>query len=369
MAGIYIHIPFCKSRCKYCDFFSTTHLSKREDYVEALLQEWHIRKDSFFALLEERQEKVHTLYIGGGTPSTLDVSSMEKLLGGILKDNSSYFEVSELTMEVNPGDVTAEKAAAWRAMGINRLSMGVQSFNDTLLQLVGRRHTAEQAREAVAATKAAGFNNISIDLMYALPSQNMEQWQEDVAQALQLGVQHISSYGLIYEEGTVLTTLLEHGVIEAVDEDLEMQMYDYLVEQLTANGYEHYEVSNFALPMRQSQHNSSYWNDTPYLGLGAGAHSYDGQLRWWNPSVLDSYITDAKAYTLQAEKEELTADDRRMERVMLGLRTNKGVSIEHINMDKAQRYIEQGLLRREGEMVVATTQGFHVLNRIIEDLV
>jgi oxygen-independent coproporphyrinogen-3 oxidase len=217
--------------------------------------------------------------------------------------------------------------------------------------------------------QAAGFDNLSIDLMYALPSQTMEQWQQDVAEALQLGVQHISSYGLIYEEGTVLTTLLEHGVIQAVDEDLEMRMYDYLVDQLTAHGYEHYEVSNFALPGCQSQHNSSYWRDTPYLGLGAGAHSYDGQSRWWNLNHLDSYIADAKAYTLQAEQEELTAEARHMERIMLGLRTNQGIASHLTDPAKAESYIQQGLLRREGDRLIATTQGFHILNRIIEDLV
>jgi oxygen-independent coproporphyrinogen-3 oxidase len=205
--------------------------------------------------------------------------------------------------------------------------------------------------------------------MYALPSQTMVQWQNDVEEALQLGVQHISSYGLIYEEGTALTTLLEHGVIEAVDEDTEMQMYDYLVERLTANGYVHYEVSNFALPGRESKHNSSYWNDTPYLGLGAGAHSYDGQTRSWNISDIDQYIEQAMSHKLQAEKEELTAEARHMERVMLGLRTNKGVAIEDIDMAKSEVHLQQGWLRREGNRVIATTQGFHVLNRIIEDLV
>ena len=262
MAGIYIHIPFCKSRCKYCDFFSTTQLSRRTDYVEALLCECADRR-------HELKEEVRTIYIGGGTPSVLEVDSLQLIIDSLGIDS----EQQEITLEVNPGDVTAEKAAAWRAMGINRLSMVVQSFNDTLLQLIGRRHTAQQAREAIATVQSSGFDNISIDLIYALPSQSMEQWQNDVAQTLRLGVQHISSYGLIYEDGTALTTLLQHGVIEAVDEDTEMQMYDYLVEQLTANGYMHYEVSNFAFPGHQSKHNSSYWNDTPYIGLGAGAHS------------------------------------------------------------------------------------------------
>ena len=362
MAGIYIHIPFCKSRCKYCDFFSTTHMEKREQYVEALLCEWQDRKN-------ELHEPIRTLYIGGGTPSTLTVDSLQLIVDSLLEsEGGNQARPKEITLEVNPGDVTLEKAQAWRAMGINRLSMGVQSFDDTLLQLIGRRHTAQQAREAVATAQAAGFDNISIDLMYALPSQTIQQWQKDVAQALQLGVQHISTYGLIYEEGTHLTNLLEQGIIEAVDEDTELQMYDYLVEQLTMNGFVHYEVSNFSLPGRQSQHNSSYWNNTPYLGLGAGAHSYDSNTRTWNVSDLDEYIQQAINHRLQPEKEELTAEDKHTERVMLGLRTNQGVSVEDVQLDKAQPYLQQRLLKQEGNRLIATTQGWHILNRIIEDL-
>ena len=361
MAGIYIHIPFCKSRCKYCDFFSTTDLEKRSQYVEALLCEWQDRK-------HELHNPIRTLYIGGGTPSTLDLESIEKILLNIVQPDSTWCKIEEITLEVNPGDVTKEKAAAWRKMGINRLSIGIQTFDDTLLQLIGRRHTAQEARNAVAIAQAAGFDNISIDLMYALPSQTIQQWRKDVAQALQLGVQHISTYGLIYEEGTHLTNLLEQGIIEAVDEDTELQMYDYLVEQLTMNGFVHYEVSNFSLPGRQSQHNSSYWNNTPYLGLGAGAHSYDGNTRTWNVSDLDEYIQQAINHRLQPEKEELTDEDKHTERVMLGLRTNQGVAVEDVQLDKAQPYLQQRLLKQEGNRLIATTQGWHILNRIIEDL-
>ena len=360
MAGIYIHIPFCKSRCKYCDFFSTTHLEKRAQYVAALLEEWRMRA-------HEVNGPIHTIHIGGGTPSTLAVDSLKLIVDSLLLNVES--QEQEITMEVNPGDVTAEKAHAWRAIGINRLSIGIQSFDDKLLQLIGRRHTAEQARKAVAAAQAAGFDNISIDLMYALPSQTMEQWQKDVAEALQMGVQHISTYGLIYEEGTVLMTLLDHGVIEAVDEDTEMQMYDYLVEQLAANNFEHYEVSNFALPNRQSRHNSSYWNNTPYIGLGAGAHSYDGQVRQWNISDLDTYIAQAMAHQLQPEKEVLSEEQRHTERVMLGLRTNRGIGIDEIDRSKAQPYIAQGMLIEKDNRIVATTKGYHILNKIIEDLI
>ena len=361
MAGIYIHIPFCKSRCKYCDFFSTTHLQKQAQYVEAVLAEWQMRQ-------HQLSEPIHTIYIGGGTPSTLDTTALARILQAILGTCTDH-RPHEITIEANPGDITLEKAQAWRAMGINRLSMGIQSFHDHLLQLIGRRHNAKQAIEAVQLAQAAGFDNISIDLMYALPDQTMQMWQQDVQQALSLGVQHISSYGLIYEEGTVLTTLLEHGQIEAVDEDTEMRMYDYLVDELTANGYAHYEVSNFALQNRHSRHNSNYWNDTPYIGLGAGAHSYDGQQRQWNISDLDIYIERAWAHDLQPEIETLTPEQKHTERIMLGLRTCQGVPKDMINISKALPYLQQGLLRENGNNILATTQGYHILNRIIEDLI
>lgn len=374
MAGIYIHIPFCKTRCKYCDFFSTTHLEKRSQYVEALLAEMKDRVAIAHSEASNSPQSVQypisTIYIGGGTPSTLEVEQLRRLGEEVMRlaGDEAKGERREITLEANPGDITLEKATAWRAIGINRLSMGIQSFDDDLLRLIGRRHTAEQARKAVAIAQAAGFDNISIDLMYALPSQTMEQWQRDVAEALQLGVQHISTYGLIYEEGTVLTALLERGHITPVDEDTEIQMYDYLVEQLTANGFEHYEVSNFALPNRRSRHNSNYWNDTPYIGLGAGAHSYDGTVRSWNISDVDAYIEQAMAHHLQPEQEILTEEQRHTERVMLGLRTNQGISSCEIDLSKAMPYLEQGLLTQKGERIVATTKGYHILNRIIEDL-
>ena len=361
LAGIYIHIPFCKSRCKYCDFFSTTHLEKQAQYVQALLVEIQDRLS-----ISNNLYPISTIYIGGGTPSTLQVEHLRAIVEAIRREAKG--ERQEITLEANPGDITQEKARAWRAMGINRLSIGIQSFEDELLQLIGRRHNAEQARQAVAIAQAAGFDNISIDLMYALPSQTMQQWQHDVAQALQLNVQHVSTYGLIYEKGTALTTLLDHGVVEAVDEETEMQMYDYLVEQLTANGYIHYEVSNFSLPNCESKHNSSYWNDTPYIGLGAGAHSYNGQQRQWNISDLDTYIQQANAHQLQPQIEQLTDEQRHIERIMLGLRTRHGVAANEIPMHKAQGYINRGLLSAQGNRIVATTQGYHILNTIIEDL-
>lgn len=362
MAGLYIHIPFCKSRCKYCDFFSTTQLDKRAQYVEALLAEWHDRQ-------QELTEEIHTIYIGGGTPSMLETNDLKRIIDSCIHSPHSPITPSECTIEANPGDITTEKAKAWRAMGINRLSIGIQTFDNNLLQIIGRRHTAEQAKQAISIAQNAGFDNISIDLMYALPSQTMEQWQKDVGIALQLDIQHISTYGLIYEENTLLTRMLMQEKIEAVDEETELQMYDYLVHQLTSNGFQHYEVSNFAREGRESKHNSNYWNDTPYMGLGAGAHSYDGTNRQWNVCNIDTYILQSLLHDLQPEIETLSDEQRHIEHIMLALRTSKGVAKNQVCMDKAYPYIQQGMLTELNNQLIATTKGFHILNRIIEDLI
>ena len=355
-AGLYVHIPFCKKRCKYCDFFSTTCLERRDEYVEALLQEISKRKN-------EVSEPVRTIYIGGGTPSTLDAAHIQRILEAIGTEHAE-----EITMELNPGDATPDYLMALRAAGINRLSMGIQSFQDELLRLIGRRHDAQQAIRAVQMAQQAGFDNISIDLMYALPGQTMEEWKESIEIAITLGVQHISSYGLMYEPGTEMTQLLESGAIEAIDEDTENAMYDYLCQRLTEAGFVHYEVSNFALPGFEAQHNSSYWNGTPYIGVGAGAHSYIGAVRSWNPDDLDAYIRGIQTGTLVRESEILTDTDRYNERIMLGLRTNKGIAREDIQSDP-QQWIDKGMLRATADgRIVATQQGIHILNVIIEQL-
>ena len=356
MAGLYIHIPFCKKRCLYCDFFSTTQLERREEYVQAVLRELEQRKD-------EAGEPIRTIYIGGGTPSTLSI----ELTTAINQLITSY-QPAEYTIEVNPGDVTKEYLQGLRSLGLNRLSMGVQSFQDELLQLIGRRHNARQAIEAVKIAQEAGFDNISIDLMYALPTQTMEQWSADIEAALSLGIQHVSCYGLMYEEGTALTKMLEEGQIEAIDEDTENAMYDMLCDYLQQAGFVHYEVSNFALPGYEAKHNSAYWDHTPYIGIGAGAHSFIPPVRSWNPSDLNAYISGITAQNLQRENETLTEDDLYNERMMLGLRTNRGVAKSLIRKD-ISAYIANGLLREtEDGHIVATRQGIHILNRIIEDL-
>ena len=359
MAGLYIHIPFCKKRCLYCDFFSTTQLARRKEYVEALLKEIAMRRN-------EASEPIQTVYIGGGTPSTLDAADIEKIIRAV-----GLQEAEEVTMEMNPGDATREYLRALRQTGINRLSIGIQSFQDELLQLIDRRHNAQQAIDAVRMAQEVGFDNISVDLMYALPTQTMAQWEADIETALSLDVQHISSYGLMYEEGTALTKMMENGELEAIDEDTENTMYDRLCERLKQAGFVHYEVSNFALPGREAKHNSNYWNGTPYIGVGAGAHSYIGKVRSWNPDDLDTYIQGMNDGSLKRESETLSDEDLYNEQIMLGLRTSKGCRLS----PSVDRRLTVGKLRekewiRETEdgRIVATQKGLHVLNQIIEEL-
>lgn len=356
MAGLYVHIPFCKKRCLYCDFFSTTLLERREVYVEALLKEWDTRK-------REIKEPIRTIYLGGGTPSTLDARDIQRLLEAI-----GTQETEEITMEINPGDASPEYLKALRQAGINRLSIGIQSFKDEQLRLLGRRHTAVQAIEAVHQAQQAGFDNISIDLMYALPGQTKGIWNADISIALHLGVQHISSYGLMYEEGTALSRMRDLGQIEAIDEDTENEMYDMLCKRLKKAGFVHYEVSNFALPGYEAKHNSSYWNNTPYIGIGAGAHSYVGNVRSWNPNNLDAYIRGIQSGTLRRESETLTEQDLYNERIMLGLRTSQGVRREEIQAN-IDHWLENKLLcETQDGRIVATQKGIHILNVIIEEL-
>lgn len=368
MAGVYVHIPFCQSRCGYCDFFSTTQLERRADYVSAVLKEMQQRQD----YLPSRA--IQTVYLGGGTPSLLNDTQLGRLLMG-LKEQFALLPNAEVTLEANPGDIREEVLRTWRSLGVNRLSIGVQSFQDPLLSLIGRRHTAEEARRAIRMAHEAGVDNCSLDLIYGLPGETMADWQDDVKQALELHPTHISAYCLSYEEGTRFAKMRENGLISELNEEVLLEMYDYLCSTLKMNGYEHYEVSNFALPNRHSQHNSSYWQDIPYLGLGAGAHSYDGKSRQWNISSLDEYIQALERGEMYFEREELTDVDRTNEQIMLSLRTSRGLDVGNLSENvrarvqvDADAFVCDGYLRKEGERYVATLEGIHVLNRIIEKL-
>ena len=373
MAGIYVHIPFCASRCSYCDFFSTLRLADAGAYVEALLAEARMRAP------ELRGEAVTTLYMGGGTPSQLPLPLLTRLVDG-LRETFDLSAVKEFTIEANPDDVDGKWAASLLPLGVNRVSMGVQSFEDPILRLIGRRHTAVQAVEAVGRLRSVGIDNISIDLIFGLPGQTLESWENSVNQAIDLRPQHISAYGLTYEEGTRLWHQRERGEVTEVPEEQCLEMYRILVARMREAGYEHYEISNFALPGFHSRHNSSYWHDIPYLGLGAAAHSYDGKVRRNNPCNLQQYIDKVLAGNTAYEQEQLTPWERYDERVMLGLRTSRGVDADRLRADfgdealqyftrEARRHIDMGNLRvEEGRRYILTSDGIMLSDAIIRDL-
>lgn len=358
MAGIYVHIPFCKTRCAYCAFFSTTALPMRSRYVTALIKEYALRSDYL-----PKAETVRTIYLGGGTPSQISKSDLARLLQAL-----PVKQAEEITIEANPSDITARRLRAWREMGINRLSMGIQSFNDAALSFLHRRHNSRRAQAAIRMAQEAGFNNISIDLMYALPGQTYEQWQTDIETALSMGVQHISSYCLSIEPGTALWRQRVKGRVQDADDDLANEMYACLCQRSQDAGYTHYEVSNFALPGYVSKHNSSYWDGTLYLGLGAGAHSYNGTSRQWNVANLPKYLSSIHDGKVPCKREMLTVTDRYNEQVMLGLRTCQGIAATDELMHKAQPYIHSGKLRLTNGQLIATQEGINILNTIITDL-
>lgn len=374
MAGVYVHIPFCASRCSYCDFFSTLRLADMgETYVDAVLAEARLRRGELHGLA------VRTLYLGGGTPSQLPLPLLSRLVTG-LRGVLDLEQVEEFTVEANPDDVSPAWCSALRKLGVNRVSMGVQTFEDPILRAIGRLHTARQAVDAVNCLREAGIDNISIDLIYGLPGQTVASWTDTVSQAVSLRPPHISAYGLTYEEGTRLWRQRESGEVTEVPEEQCLEMYRILVEMLQSAGYEHYEISNFALPGFHSRHNSSYWNDTPYLGLGAAAHSYDGAVRRYNPDDLQEYITKIQNGELACGQEELTWQEHYDERVMLGLRTSRGVDAVRLRKDfgedawqyftrEAEKHIETGNLRvTDDGRYILTPAGIMLSDSVMRDL-
>lgn len=332
MAGIYIHIPFCKQRCIYCDFYSTTSQEKENRYIEAVCTELELRKQSL-------PDPVHTIYIGGGTPSLLNPVSVKQLKDCIDR-NYRVMPDLEFTVEANPDDISPEWLEAMSRTGVNRISMGVQTFHDGHLKLLRRRHNSERAIQAVHLCQEHGFRNISIDLIYGLPEQTLEEWKADVAQAIALNVQHLSAYALIYEENTALWRMREQNKVQEADEELSLSMFEYLITELKNNGFEHYEISNFGLPGFHSRHNSSYWNDTPYLGCGASAHSFIGMERMYNTANIDHYIKDIMRcreenlpYNEVCHCEVLDRYEHYNDRIITGLRTAAGLDLEKLEQD------------------------------------
>ena len=338
--GLYIHVPFCKSRCIYCDFYSTTcGADKRQAYTEALCHEMRLRRDFLDG------GTLGSVYIGGGTPSTLSADE----LGRIFQTIATTWSISadaEVTLEANPDDITPAYAKALKALGINRVSMGVQTFNDGMLRFLHRRHSAGQVQEAIDHLQGAGIDNLSIDLIYGLPGQTLEQWQQDVGKALALPVSHLSAYALIYEEGTALYRLREQGKAAEASDELSLQMFEALMDMAAKAGFRHYEISNFALPHREARHNSGYWTGMHYLGLGPAAHSYNGTMRQWNTPDLSAYLKaggDTAAGLITTET--LTPKIRQEETLLTRLRTAEGLDLAAYAREFGQQALDALLAR------------------------
>lgn len=376
MAGLYVHIPFCATRCSYCGFYSTTKLDLQDRYVDSLCREIALRKEylsSFSTDSKAANTIIRTIYIGGGTPSQLSRYSLEKLFHAI----DTYLECSpeEVTMEVNPDDVTNDLAETISALHINRVSMGAQTFDDNRLRFLNRRHKSFQVERAIDILHEHGVGNISIDLMFGFPGQTCDSWKEDVRRAISLDIQHISAYSLMYEEGTRLYRMLKENMIKEIDEEVSLNMYNELINILCGAGYEHYEISNFAKKGYRALHNSSYWHDIPYLGIGAAAHSYNIKSRQWNVSDINKYIESISHDTVPFTFESIDADTHYNDIVTTELRTSEGIDLSRL-ADKYVQYIVKQAARHVADKTVdindghlkLTREGLYISDMIMSDL-
>lgn len=320
MAGIYIHIPFCRQACHYCDFHFSTSLKSKPALLKAMGKEIILRQPYL------KGQEIETIYFGGGTPSLLEVSELQLLLDSLRKSYKINKD-AEVTLEANPDDITPEKARSWNSAGINRLSIGIQSFSDEDLQYMNRCHTSAEGLESIRICREAGFDNLTIDLIYGTPTMSDKQWRQNLECAIETGVTHISSYCLTVEKGTALYNKVRSGNTKAPEEEQGIKQFLVLRDMLGQAGFQQYEVSNFCKPGKHSRHNSNYWKARSYLGLGPSAHSFDGSSRQWNVSNNYSYISSLEKDILPFEREQLSLDQQYNEYVLTRLRTIWGCEL------------------------------------------
>ena len=377
MAGIYIHIPFCKQACHYCDFHFSTSLKKKEELIQCLANELELRKN------ELQNQTIETIYFGGGTPSLLTIDELLFLINTVY-ENFKVVENPEITLEANPDDLLSVRAQSrtifenYKDIGINRLSIGIQSFFERDLKLMNRAHNSKEALECLTLA-TQHFDNISIDLIYGIPGLSNDEWIENIETALSFKVLHISCYALTVEPKTALETFIKKGIIDAVDDDLAQEQFNILVDKLEASGFVNYELSNFGKPNYFSKNNSAYWQGKPYLGIGPSAHSYSGDQRRWNVSNNTKYIKAIQKNELPSESETLSETDKFNEYIMTGLRTIWGISLEKVKDDfgenykkqllqQSEIYIKEHLLYIEDDKLLTTKKGKFLSDGIASNL-
>jgi oxygen-independent coproporphyrinogen-3 oxidase len=372
VAGLYLHIPFCKQACNYCDFHFSTSLSNKELVVSALCRELELRKK----YLDD--ERIETIYFGGGTPSLLQETDLVKILEVIHK-NFSVGDQAEVTLEANPDDLSNENLKMLKAIGVNRLSIGIQSFDDNILRFLNRAHSSAEAQTCVSLARAIGFKNISIDLIYAIPDQHHMLWEKNIEQAISISPEHISAYSLTIEEKTVFGNWLKSGRLKVEPDDVAAVQMEILTDMLGGAGYEHYEISNFCKPTFQSRHNSNYWKQQKYLGVGPSAHSYDKASRQYNIKNNSLYIKAIEQGQIPCEKEVLSRADHINEYLLTTLRTNWGCDLDYLATQfdfdllktkekEFDQFHRMQLIEREGQRVVLTQKGKLLADKIAADL-
>jgi putative oxygen-independent coproporphyrinogen III oxidase len=371
MAGIYIHIPFCKKLCFYCDFYHVISSDDNSFYIDALLKEATLRKNYL------ENETVSTIYIGGGTPSVFSIKDLGKILNHLHKLFSISSEC-EITVELNPDDVEPEYLEGLKDLDINRISMGIQSWRDTDLKMLNRRHDSVQAATALKRTLDAGFKNVTIDLIYGIPGMSQSEWASNLEYSFSFDIKHLSAYHLTIEPGTVFGKMLEKGLLTEIDENDSAAQFNILVERAESAGFIQYEISNFGKPGYFSIHNSNYWKQVNYLGLGPSAHSFNGYSRQWNLRDLRGYIKSVNAGRPFFESEELDTKKRFNEYIMTSLRTMWGIDLEYVEkmfekegydyvLNLAGKFRNYGLMKLEKNSLVLTNQGKLISDNIITE--
>ena len=371
MSGIYIHIPFCKQACYYCDFHFSTSLKKKDDLLNALVKELEIRK------VELQNQPIETIYFGGGTPSLLSDKELSLLINTVY-NNYKVIDKPEITLEANPDDLTKDRIIHLSKSPINRLSIGIQSFFENDLQSMNRAHNSKEAKECLEEA-SKHFYNITIDLIYGIPNMSLEKWNENLQIAFKFGVNHISSYALTVEPKTALANFIKKGTYPPIDEELALQHFNHLITETDKQGFVHYEISNFGKPDYFSKHNSSYWQGKSYLGVGPSAHSFNGKERSWNIANNAKYIESITENKLPSETELLTIKDQFNEYVMTGLRTIWGISLSKIEHDfgaefkshllnSIEPFLEKSFLEIKNQKIVATQKGKFLIDGIASDL-